>query len=680
MPTSTGKIYLGSNLLSGGSGGSSAVAPTPTPWVRNPSWPACEANAGDNKVTGLYAVWPGDGVGAGGNFLTFRADGGSFNMDMGDGTTTVGFTPGGNFVYYEYDYNNVLLTGTDAPVTFTASTGIVNRTSHGYSDGMIVNFYNIITTTGLDQSQTYYVINATTNTFQVSLTDAGTAVNFTNDGTATLLPYKVAVVTITPQAGETLTLLSLAYWHNQPGLATGSALGWLDLAIAIPACTTIGIGSTSLRYPYLERVRINEFGAVTSFNNLFYNCAALREVVIADTITTVTNTTSMFYACFSLTSAPLFNTSSVTTMFSMFYNCYVLNDVPLYDTPLVTTMGSMFYNCRSLTTVPLFNTSVVTTMLSMFTGCYSLTTVPLFNTSAVTIMGNMFNNSYALTTVPLFDTSAVTDMSNMFSGAWALTTVPLFDTSAVTGMYQLFGSCYSLTTVPLFDTSAVTSMSRMFFNCYSLTTVPLFDTSAVTTMANMFEWCILLKDIPLFNTSAVTNMTAMFDNSLGLTSVPLFDTSSVTIMQSMFEGCTQLQDVPLFNTSAVTNMSKMFYGCTLLKDIPLFNTSAVTTMANMFTLASSLRACPALDITAITPSSASLNAMFTGCWSLGRVELVGLKYTITFAGCKLSTSAIDEIYTNLATVTGQTINVTGNYGNLGDNPSIATAKGWSVTG
>ena len=41
---------------------------------------------------------------------------------------------------------------------------------------------------------------------------------------------------------------------------------------------------------------------------------------------------------------------------------------------------------------------------------------------------------------------------------------------------------------------------------------------------------------------------------------------------------------------------------------------------------------------------------------------------------------LNEIYSNLETVTGKTITVTGNYGTASDNPSIATAKGWTVTG
>ena len=57
----------------------------------------------------------------------------------------------------------------------------------------------------------------------------------------------------------------------------------------------------------------------------------------------------------------------------------------------------------------------------------------------------------------------------------------------------------------------------------------------------------------------------------------------------------------------------------------------------------------------------------------------GIKAT-TWINGTLSSDALNEIYTNLATVTGQTITVTGNYGTAGDDPTIATAKGWTVTG
>jgi hypothetical protein len=47
---------------------------------------------------------------------------------------------------------------------------------------------------------------------------------------------------------------------------------------------------------------------------------------------------------------------------------------------------------------------------------------------------------------------------------------------------------------------------------------------------------------------------------------------------------------------------------------------------------------------------------------------------------QLAAAQLDEIYTNLPTVTSKTITVSGNWGTAGDTPTIATAKGWTVTG
>jgi surface protein len=634
MPPSTGKIYLGSNLLSGGS--NAVVAPTPTPWVRNPSWPACEANAGDNKVTGLYAVWP-DGPGdLTGNFFSVVISG-AYTINFGDGQ--INNYASGATVYYEYAYSDAQLANTDAPVTFTASTSTITRTAHGYSDGMVVNFYNIVTTTGLNQASTYYVINATANTFQVSLSVGGSAVSFTNNGTATLLPYKVAVVTITPQAGNNLTSINFHSLHSAVGSPSWYSTGWLDIAIAAPSCTQLMLGSSSWAagsnspaFNYCERIRLNQLGSITSLASLCEEFRSLKDFSMASTITTVTNMSQMFKSCNSLTSVPLFDTSAVTNMYYMFYSCYSLTSVPLFDTSAVTNMSYMFNFCNSLTSVPLFDTSAVTNMNSMFNSCNSLTSVPLFNTSAVTNMGWMFNSCNSLTSVPLFDTSAVTDMGWMFQNCYSLTAVPLFDTSLVQAMNSMFYGCNSLTTFPLLDTSAVINMNAMFRECYSLTTFPLLDTSLVLYMNYMFAGCIALTSVPLFNTSAVTNMSWMFSGCQALFSVPLFDTSAVTDIRSMFSACKALNRIPAFSFSSVTK-----------------------TISNTFD-----------DNT-----------------SLMRMQATGLNKTFSLAYCKLPAAALNEVYTNLPDLAGQTpqtITVTGNYGVSGDNPAIATAKGWTVTG
>ena len=889
MPTSTGKIYLGSNLLSGGSGGSSpVVAPTPTPntWVRNPSWPACEANTGDNRMRGLYAVWP-----QGGNFFTANCFG-YYNINFGDGTSTDYYGAGGSnseVAYYEYDYTNVALDGTNAPVTFTASTNTVNRTGHGYTDGMQVRFYDIATTTGIQEATPYYVANATSNTFQLSYNsynsfgvgaqetvpvslffkpdgtklyvmgsngddvneydlstawdvstssflqtfyigaeeglpsglffkpdgtkmyvmgttgddvneydlstawdvsttvylqtklisaqeitpnaiffkpdgtkmyvmgatgddvneydlstawDVSTAsylqsfavgatapqglffkpdgtkmyvmgstsdtinaynlstawdistatistiqsntVDFTNDGSAALLPYKIATVTISPQAGQTITRLDLNSKHNQTGLYNGYSTGWLDIAIALPDTTALELGSnvSVINHGICERVRINQLGNVTDFTNIFFDFKGLKNVVISCNTTTVTNMSNMFYNCHSLYEVPLFDTSNVTSINQLFLGCNTLVSVPLFDTSSAMGMASMFSGCSSLVSVPLFDTSSVTSMSTMFNGCSSLVSVPLFDTSSVTNMSTMFQNCYSLTAVPLFDTSKVTAVSSMFWTCSSLVSVPLFDTSSVTNMSTMFQNCYSLTTIPLINTNRVTNMTNMFYGCSSIRSVPLFETSTVTSMSSMFFGCSSLTAVPQFNTTAVTSMLSMFYNCVSLESVPKFDTSLVVNMGNMFYGCRSLTFVPFFDTSRVTNMSSMFMGCSDIIHIPAFNTSSVTTFQSIFNSCTTLVEVPEFDMSSVT-SASWLQTMFTGCYSLSRIRATGISWSFSVSACKLSSTALDEIYTNLPTVASQpskVITVSLNYGVSGDNPAIATAKGWQFVG
>lgn len=72
--------------------------------------------------------------------------------------------------------------------------------------------------------------------------------------------------------------------------------------------------------------------------------------------------------------------------------------------------------------------------------------------------------------------------------------------------------------------------------------------------------------------------------------------------------------------------------------------------------------------------------MFGNCFSLQSIGATNMKFTHTIANCKMSATALNAYYTALPTVTSQTLTVTNNWGTASDNPAIATAKGWTVTG
>lgn len=188
----------------------------------------------------------------------------------------------------------------------------------------------------------------------------------------------------------------------------------------------------------------------------------------------------------------------------------------------------------------------------------------------------------------------------------------------------------------------------------------------------------MLEQVKLLENGSVSSFSNTFANASSLKSVVLEDTSAVDNMSSMFNTCISLQSVPLFDTSAATNVSSMFLNCTSLQSVPLLDTSAATSFVNMFSGCKTLKAIPALDASNAT-SSSSYNNMFATV-NLAYIGMTGHKYTFSVANCSLSADALDTLYTNLATVVGQTITVTGNYGTAADDPTIATAKGWTVTG
>ena len=81
-----------------------------------------------------------------------------------------------------------IITQTFVPGDVNTGTDEITIASHGFIDGRIVYFSNSTPSNlpgGLTQNTKYYIKNATTNTFQVSLTNGGSAVNLTSGGIGT---------------------------------------------------------------------------------------------------------------------------------------------------------------------------------------------------------------------------------------------------------------------------------------------------------------------------------------------------------------------------------------------------------------------------------------------------------------------------------------------------------------
>jgi hypothetical protein len=103
--------------------------------------------------------------------------------------------------------------GVAQAVTFTDVGDLVNFTAHGIPNGTQVAFATIVTTTGIAIKTIYYVVNANTNDFQVSLTPGGSAIALTTNGSGTIL-YPNTIISIVPNTSVTMNVNSYASGTN----------------------------------------------------------------------------------------------------------------------------------------------------------------------------------------------------------------------------------------------------------------------------------------------------------------------------------------------------------------------------------------------------------------------------------------------------------------------------------
>jgi hypothetical protein len=233
---------------------------------------------------------------------------------------------------------------------------------------------------------------------------------------------------------------------------------------------------------------------------------------------------------------------------------------------------------------------------------------------------------------------------------------------------------------------AVTTLANSFNSCTNLQSItfPSGSLSGVTSLNAAFKGCASLKSItfPSGSLSAVTTLFQAFSGCSSLQTVNFpagsLDVDLTTVAEA-FSACAQLKSItfPAGSLSGVTTTALMFNTCTSLQSVvfPSGALVAVTTIASMFAACVSLQNVEVpsgFGASIVTTTSA-----FGNCLSLGKITNCTIPVSFT-AGFRLSAAALDAIYTALPTVVGQTITITGNPGASGDDPTIATAKGWTV--
>lgn len=261
---------------------------------------------------------------------------------------------------------------------------------------------------------------------------------------------------------------------------------------------------------------------------------------------------------------------------------------------------------------------------------------------------------------------------------------------AQTSTTQLFRNCVSLSSLneSEWDFSSITNLDSMFMssgirslNCEN------WNMASVANLSNFCRDCLALQSVKCstWNLAACTRIDQLFMGCGGLETVDVsaWNVSNVALFNYAFQGCRSLRNINVanWNTSAATTINNMFEGCASLTDLTTtsWTLPLCANATGFINNCSNLREVGPLDFSAVTTITGATLA--NNCNSLTKCNISGIKVSFNVSNCLLSATELDALYTSLATVaTAQTITVTGNYGTTADNPGIATAKGWTVTG
>lgn len=747
---------------------------TPThnyqPWVRNPAWLDMPTmTSSDEKFCALMGL---DDT-TENHIRIYVASSGTYDIDWGDGNTT---THTGNLWHdHTYDYNEPSIANTDVPVTF--GSNVVTLNNHGYTDGMRIDFYSS-TVSDVEPHVYYWVVNATTNTFQLALLEDGTPLTI-GTGTGTILSYKQVMITITPVdplAGDNITQIQLN--SRNPALAFDYLTNWREVECSLPNCTNLLLGYEYNQSNYLvERLKVHTLSSsYTNFQqglrlwwgveeiDINFNGATLTDLYYAFNSCHMAATINLsnvslngrieqaFNSCWRLREFPAFDSVSLNgqNANSAFANCYNIKRIPFdyfadSDWNTTSTIGSLVRSNFSLQESPYshFDTSNISTMYYLFGDTRSLSKTGYYNTNSATRLDGTCYFATQLTELPVMTISAnTTHISNMtyyspvdeirfyantagpLSGmtsvndAFHHSTTKYFDVMVsgantdnklnipnVSSVSRMFYNAYGMRKVPEFTTSSTLTNLYQFMQYTSLKEIPFdsstFDVSSVTNAGYAFYLNRLLKELPALDFTSCTNALNMCANNTSMVKVNSLTFPALQTAQGLFSNCVSLVEIPEIDFPEVTNPTSMFSNSWSLKHFKImlpkattinslfYNTQQLeriyisaplaTTGPNAFSTQAYGGYSGLEQLTADLSSMGSNQTLFTYSTKLKKL-LLTINDNFTLQQLDMSGAALNNLYTYLPTVSGKTINITNNRGRSSDDPSIATAKGWTVTG
>ena len=457
---------------------------TPAPaYVRPSEWIELAAvGPTDQKFSGLYAVYPNNED----NYvaLTGTVSSGNYTVDWGDGTV------------------ENIASGTQANHQYTY-TSLSNLTSYGYKQAIITVTPQTANLTGISIAKRPNYSGAVGAAVQwpakwldievgsPNLTSLVIGQNSTFIGLPLLQRVRWA-----SKASSYTTQGDFFYWcvALQSVIFDANMSNWTNMNAMFYNCQAL------VYAPYFDT------SAVTDMGNCFANCYNLINVPNYKTSALIT-LNGAFLNCYRLRSVGFTSTANVTTFNSTFQNCYDLTNIPTLDFTKVTIAQSAFANIRNLNSINIINAGNCNNYIAFANGITNLSSV---NISGTIVVGNInysqaFSGCINLSQISLPNTANVTNLSATFNNCSSLTSMPVTYTPNVTTFNQAFANCINLKAVSNVNTSNATNMASMFQNLILISDAPNLDTSKVTTVQSMYSGCLNLRGLPAYNLANIAS-------------------------------------------------------------------------------------------------------------------------------------------------------------------------------
>ena len=222
--------------------------------------------------------------------------------------------------------------------------------------------------------------------------------------------YRQAILTITPQSGQTLTSLNFNVRHPA---ATQNAysIKLLDVGVAGANINNLVLSGSNLRAGILESFRFPGDNLITSFNSFLVNCNSLQSLPALD-VSNGTSFSGFMTNCFSLQSLPALDVSNGTNFSGFLNGCNSLQSLPALDVSNGTNFSGFMTNCFSLQSLPALDVSNGTSFNSFLVNCNSLQSLPALDVSNGTSFSGFMTNCFSLGSVVLAGLRETCDLSN----------------------------------------------------------------------------------------------------------------------------------------------------------------------------------------------------------------------------------------------------------------------------